>query len=326
MTAVTELDPAGRVVAVTGGRGFLGRQVAQALAARGADVRALGRRDYDLTDQGEVRRLYREIQPSVVVHAAAAVGGIGANVANPGRFLYENAVMGLMLLDEARLAGVEKFVLISTTCAYPRDAPLPLREDDVWSGPPVGATGPYGMAKRLLHEACATYAEQYGFRSAVLMLANLYGPGDHVEEGTSHVIPALIRRYVEARDRGLPSVTNWGSGRATREFVHVQDAAEGVARAVAADVDSRPINIGTGVETSIREVAGLVSHAVGYRGETRWDTTKPDGQPRRFLDVSRAREALGWRAGIGLSAGIESTVRWYDEAHEAGASTVVATP
>lgn len=318
MTAVTELDPAGRVVAVTGGRGFLGRQVTQALAARGADVRPLGRRDYDLTDQGEVRRLYREIEPSVVVHAAAAVGGIGANVANPGRFLYENAVMGLMLLDEARLAGVEKFVLISTTCAYPRDAPLPLREDDVWSGPPVGATGPYGMAKRLLHEACATYAEQYGFRSAVLMLANLYGPGDHVEEGTSHVIPALIRRYVEARDRELPSVTNWGSGRATREFVHVQDAADGVARAVAADVDPRPINIGTGVETSIREVAELVSDAVGYRGETHWDTTKPDGQPRRFLDVSRAREALGFRASVEIKEGITDSVKWYESRHSAG--------
>jgi GDP-L-fucose synthase len=305
-------DLAGQVVAVTGGRGFLGTHACQALQAAGARTVALGSSDFDLTEQAEVRRMYREVAPAAVVHAAAAVGGIGANVANPGRFLYENGLMGLSLLEEGRRAGIERFVLVSTTCAYPEDAPLPLRESDMWAGPPTGATGPYGMAKRLLHEACATYERQYGFSSAVLVMANLYGPGDHFAPETSHVIPAMVRRYVEARTSGAEVVVNWGSGNATREFLHVEDAARALVLAVSADVGPEPINVGTGVEQSIREVAEEVARATGYRGRTEWDTSKPDGTPRRYLDVTRAREALGFEARRSFAEGITGTVAWLE--------------
>jgi GDP-L-fucose synthase len=302
---------AGRTVVVTGGTGFLGGAVTRQLHAEGAVVHALGSRDYNLIEQSEVRRLYRELTPEIVVHAAAAVGGIGANVANPGRFLYENALMGLMLIDEARLAGTGKFVLISSTCAYPQDAPLPLSEDDLWSGKPTGATGPYGMAKRLLHEACETYHRQYGFESSVLLLSNLYGPGDHFDPETSHVIPALIDRFVRATEDDAPSVTNWGSGRATREFIHVDDAARGIVAAVTRRTGPDPINLGTGVETSIREVSELIQAAAGYHGEVIWDTSKPDGQPRRYVSIERARRLLDFEPTVPLATGINQTVEWY---------------
>tara|TARA_Y100000589_G_scaffold20775_1_gene17057 strand:- start:5648 stop:6592 length:945 start_codon:yes stop_codon:yes gene_type:complete len=308
---MTALDLGGRRVVVTGGRGFLGRYVCKAFEGRGAEVVALGSSDYDLTEQSEVRRLYQEQSPSVVVHLAAACGGIGANIENPARFLYENALMGLSLLEEGRRAGLDKLVLISTTCSYPKDAPLPLQEDSIWSGKPVGATGPYGMAKRLLHEACETYGRQYGLPCAVLVPANLYGPGDHFEEEKSHVIPAIIRRYVEAKDAGLESVSNWGTGTPTREFLHAADAAEAIALAAERDVPCEPINLGTGVETSIADLTTMIAAAVGYEGEVAWDTSKPDGQPRRYLDVSRAREHLGFSAAIDLEAGLRETVDWY---------------
>jgi GDP-L-fucose synthase len=301
-------------IAVTGGKGFLGRFVVRELERRGHQVSGLGRRDYDLTEQAAVRKLYADLRPEVLVHLAAAVGGIGANVANPGRFLSENAVMGLMLLEEARLAGVARFVLTSTTCAYPKDAPLPLREDDLWSGPPVGATGPYGMAKRLLHEALAGYAKQYGTKGAVLVLANLYGPEDHFDSESNHVIPALIKRYVEAASAGAPSVTNWGTGTPTREFLHVADAARAIATAAERQDDPIPMNIGTGQETSIADLTRLVAELTGYRGDVTWDTSKPDGQPRRYLDVSRARELLGFTATVPLREGLAETIDWYRSA------------
>lgn len=305
--------PVGPRTLVTGGNGFLGRFTVAALRAAGHEVTAPRSRDYDLTEQAAVRAMLADNRPRVLVHLAAACGGIGANVANPGRFLYENALMGLMVLEAARQAGVERLVLISTTCAYPQDAPLPLNERDFWSGPPTGATGPYGMAKRLLHEACATYERQYGFRSAVLVPANLYGPEDHFDEANSHVVPALIRRFVEAADRGLPSVTNWGTGRATREFLHVRDAAAGIVAAadLARPLDAAPINLGTGRETSIAELTQTIAAAAGYRGEIAWDTSKPDGQPRRFLDVSRARAVLGFEARVPLAEGIAETTAWF---------------
>jgi len=301
---------AGRRVVVTGGRGFVGRHTCRALEAAGAEVVALGSRDFDLTEQGEVRRLFAELRPQLLVHLAAACGGIGANVANPGRYLYQNALMGLLLLEEARLAGTEKLVLASTTCAYPKDAPIPLREDSLWAGKPVGATGPYGLAKRLLHEACATYRQQYGFRSAVLILANMYGPEDHFDPEHSHVVPALIRRFVAAADEGTPAVTNWGSGTPTREFLHVRDAARAIVMAGALHDDPAPVNIGTGVETSIRDLTEMIADAAGYSGDVAWDTSKPDGQPRRSLDVSRAR-AFGFEASIPLAEGIRETLGWY---------------
>ncbi len=301
---------AGRRVLVTGGHGFLGRNVVAGLRAGGAEVSAPRRAEFDLTEQAAVRRLLESARPQQIIHLAAACGGIGANVANPGRFLYENAVMGLHLLEAARMAAVEKLVLISTTCAYPQDAPLPLSEDDLWAGKPTGATGPYGMAKRLLHEAVAAYGEQYGRRDVVLLPANLYGPEDHFDPAHSHVVAALIRRYVEAAQAGAPEVVNWGSGTPSREFLHVRDAARGILLATARRAETAPVNLGTGVETPIKALAAQIAAAAGYRGVTRWDISKPDGQPRRVLDVSRAR-TFGFEAEISLAEGITETVEWF---------------
>ncbi len=304
-------DLSGKKIVVTGGRGFLGVHTCRALEAAGANVVPIGSSDFNLIEQSDVRRLYAELKPNIVVHLAAACGGIGANVENPGRFLYENAVMGLVLLEEARQADIDKLVLISTTCAYPKDAPLPLQEDSIWTGKPVGATGPYGMAKRLLHEACETYGRQYGLDTTVLVPANLYGPEDHFEEEKSHVIPAIIRRFVEAQAEGLEEVINWGSGTPTREFLHVRDAAHGIALAAATKTGPEPIHLGTGVETSIADLTTTIADAVGYAGPLKWYTTKPDGQPKRYLDVTRAQEQLGFTAEVPLGEGIAETVAWY---------------
>lgn len=308
-----ELSLLGRRVAVTGGRGFLGRYVCESLTARGADVVPLGRRDYDLLLQADVDRLYREVRPSIVVHAAGSVGGIGANVANPGKFLYENALMGLMLLEGGRAHELDRFVLISTTCAYPENAPIPLREKDLWAGPPVGATGPYGMAKRLLHEACLNYRSQYALDCAVLVLTNLYGPEDNFAEESSHVIPAMIRRYLAAATGKDSSITNWGTGRATRDFLYVTDAASGIVRACEVDLDARPINLGSNQETSIHDLALAVQRAVGFEGEVRWDSSKPEGQPRRYFDISRAQQWLNFSPSVDLETGVARTVAWYQQ-------------
>ena len=304
---------ADKTIVVTGGKGFLGGFVCRAIEAKGGNAVAIGSKDYNLIDQSDVRKMYADLKPDIVIHLAAACGGIGANVENPARFLYENAMMGLMLLEEGRHNDLGKFVLISTTCSYPKDAPLPLCEDDIWTGKPVGATGPYGMAKRLLHEACETYGRQYDLPCVVLVPANLYGPEDHFEEEKSHVIPAIIRRYVEAKDDGLKEVSNWGTGSPTREFLHVKDAAEAIALAAEKDVSCEPMNLGTGVETSISELTTIIASAVGYEGEVVWDTSKPDGQPKRFLDVSRAKKRLGFEAKISLEDGIAETVEWYKQ-------------
>ena len=301
----------GKKIVVTGGRGFLGGFVCRVLSDRGAEVVPLGSSDYNLIEQADVRRMYKEHSPSLVIHLAAACGGIGANVENPARFLYENAIMGLLLLEEGRQHNLGKFVLISTTCSYPKDAPLPLQEDSIWTGKPVGATGPYGMAKRLLHEACETFSRQYDLPCVVLVPANLYGPEDHFDEEKSHVIPAIIRRYVEAKELGLDEVSNWGTGSPTREFLHVADAAEAIALAAEKDIPSDPINLGTGIETSIADLTTMIARAVGYEGAVAWDTSKPDGQPKRYLNVNRAKELLGFDAKIDLETGIQETVDWY---------------
>lgn len=311
--AIEAIDPdwyRGRRVMVTGARGFLGRYVCRQLAASGADVIPLGRADGDLCEQADVRRLLAARRPRAVIHLAAACGGIGANVERPGEFLYANALMGLMLLEESRRAAVEVFTLISTTCAYPEHAPMPLQEDTFWDGPPTHATGAYGLAKRLLHAAIVRYREQYDFEGITLVPANLYGPGDHIDPARSHVVPALIRRFCEAADRGAPEVINWGTGRPTREFLHARDAARAIALATARHRDPRPVNLGTGAEVAIAELSRLIADAAGFRGAIRWDATKPDGAPRRVLDVERAR-VFGFEARIPLADGIRETVAWH---------------
>lgn len=310
---IEAIEPAfygGRRVLLTGAHGFLGRHLARQLRASGAEVIGPGRAEADLTEQADVRRLLAAHRPQTVIHAAAACGGIAANVAEPGRFLYANALMGLMLLEESRRAGVEGFTLISTTCAYPEDAPMPLREADLERGPPTAATGAYGLAKRLLHEAVRRYRAQYGFSGITLVPTNLYGPGDHVEPDRSHVVAALIRRFVDAAEAGAGEVVNWGTGRPTRELLHVRDAARGIALATARHAAPEPVNLGTGVETSIAALAQMIADAVGFRGAIRWDATKPDGQPRRVLEVSRAK-AFGFEARIPLAEGLAETVRWF---------------
>lgn len=307
------LDLHGQRVLVTGGTGFLGQHICDALRGRGAEPVAVGSRDWDLTDQESVRKMFADIAPDVVVHAAAVVGGIGANVADPARFLVANNLMGLFVLEEARRADVKKFVMASTTCAYPDSAPMPLTEADLWEGKPTPATGPYGIAKRTLHEACRLYAEQYGLPTSVVILTNLYGPHDHFRGGGTHVLPALIRRYEEAKRQGLPSIANWGSGEATREFLYITDGAEAFVRAIERDVPPNPINVGTGIETSIRDVAQMVQDAVGYQGDVEWDVTKPEGVRRRVLNVERQKELLDFTPTVELRDGIERTVRWYEE-------------
>ncbi|MCB9542792.1 MAG: NAD-dependent epimerase/dehydratase family protein [Myxococcales bacterium] len=300
----------GRRVLVTGARGFLGAHVCAALAETGADVIAVGRREADLTDQAAVRALMVSTRPSWVMHLAAACGGIAANVENPGRFVHDNALMGLLVLEEARQAGAEGWTLVSTTCAYPAEAPLPLAEDAIWQGPPVAATGPYGIAKRMLHAALDGYRAQHGFEGVCLIPANLYGPGDHMAPDRSHVVAALVRRFVEAAEARAPVVTCWGTGAATRELLHVRDAAAGIVALTARHRGGGAVNLGTGVETSIRALAEQIAAAAGFEGRIVWDATKPEGQARRVLDVRRAT-ALGWRAAVGLDAGIAELVAWW---------------
>ena len=314
MREPSEVDPhyfGGRRVLVTGGTGFLGSQVSRSLRHNGADVVAIGSRDFDLTVQSHVRKLFDDVKPELVIHAAGAVGGIGANVANPGRFLYANALMGLLVLEEARRTGIDKVVMVSTTCAYPENASVPLKEESLWDGRPAGATGPYGVAKRMLHEAVDAYHRQYGTKAAVLMLSNLYGPGDHFEDSTSHVLAALIHRIVTAKRDHVAEITNWGTGEPTREFLHVADAARAILLAAARWDDPSPINVGTGIETSVRELSDMIAAAVAFGGTIHWDPTKPDGQPRRYLDVAKARQ-FGFEAEIDLHDGIAETVEWYE--------------
>jgi GDP-L-fucose synthase len=301
-----------RSVLITGAHGFLGRYVAAAIGATGAEVLAPRRDTLDLVDQESTFAYFESVRPDMVIHLAAECGGIGANVENPGRYLYANAMMGLLLLEASRRACVSKVAVISTTCAYPRNAPLPLQESSIWDGPPTGATGPYGMAKRLLHEAVAGYNKQYGCSGVVLVPANLYGPGDHFETERSHVVPAMIRRYVDAESAQQSEVVNWGTGTPTREFLHARDAAAAITLALSRHNDPSPVNLGTGIETSIRDLATTIAEHVGYTGNLQWDRTKPDGQPRRYLNVEAAK-AFGFNAQIKLSDGLSETIDWFRE-------------
>lgn len=297
---------------VTGGRGFLGRRVMHLLEAKQpAALYTVSSRDYDLTQQAAVARLYRDQRPDVVIHLAARVGGIGANRQNPGRFFYENAIMGIELMEQARRHGIEKFVQLGTVCAYPKFASVPFSEDEIWEGYPEETNAPYGLAKKVLLVQAQAYRAQYALNTIFLIPTNLYGPGDNFDLESSHVIPALIQKCVEAAIEGLPTVTVWGSGRPTREFLYVDDAARAIVLATERYDDRDPVNIGSGEEISIRELVDCIVEATGYTGRIRWDRSKPDGQPRRKLNIERARSAFGFAAAVPFAEGLRRTVEWY---------------
>ena len=303
---------ANKKIAITGGAGFLGGYIVAKLEERGCQNIFVPRsRDYNLVDIEAVKSLYRDANPDVVIHLAATVGGIGANSSNPGKFFYDNLMMGVQLIEQGRLAGVEKFVALGTVCAYPKFTPVPFREEDVWSGYPEETNAPYGLAKKMMLVQSQAYRQQYGFNSIFLLPANLYGPGDNFDAETSHVIPALIKKVFDARERGESYITVWGTGKATREFLYVDDAAEGVVLATERYNKSEPVNLGAGFEISIRELAELICELIGFGGEIKWDSTKPDGQPRRMLDTSRAKEEFGFNASIDIRDGLKKTIDWY---------------
>jgi len=286
--------------------------VVERLRARGvADVIVPRRRDYDLTHEADAARLYHATRPDVVLHLAAEVGGIGANQANPGRYFYANMAMALHLIEEARRVGLRKFVQVGTICAYPKHTPVPFREDDLWIGYPEETNAPYGIAKKAAMVMLDGYRRQYGLASAYLLPVNLYGPWDNFDLHTSHVIPALIRKCIEAAESGAGHMTCWGTGSASREFLYVEDAAEGVVRATEVMDEPTPINLGTGMEITIKDLVTSIARLCGFRGEIRWDATKPDGQPRRCLDTERAARLLGWRAHVGFEEGLTRTIEWY---------------
>lgn len=303
---------ASRRVLVTGGGGFLGRALLRALGERGAGFVAAPRiEEVDLREKAAIRRCLAETKPDLVLHAAAVVGGIGANRAHPGRFFYENAVMGIELIEEARRAGVAKLVCLGTICAYPKHTPVPFREEDLWNGYPEETNAPYGLAKKALLVQLQAYRAEYGFCGVYLLPVNLYGPHDNFDLETGHVIPAMIRKFLEAKAAGAPEVSLWGDGTPTREFLYVDDAAEGIIAAAERYDGGEPVNLGSGEEIAIRDLAGLVAAETGYAGAIRWDTSKPNGQPRRRLDVSRAGRLFGWRATTRLADGLRKTVEWY---------------
>jgi GDP-L-fucose synthase len=306
--------PAERVL-VTGGAGFLGSYVLEELRRRGArEIFVPRSRDYDLVDREAVRRVYRDARPTVVLHLAARVGGIGANRQNPGKFFYDNLMMGVQLIEEARHAGVRKLVALGTICAYPKHCPVPFREEDIWNGYPEETNAPYGLAKKMLLVQSEAYRAQYGLDSVVLFPVNLYGPRDSFDLETSHVIPALIRKCVEARERGERRVVAWGTGAASREFLHARDAARGVLDAAERYARSEAVNLGAGFEIRIRDLVPLVARLCRFEGAIEWDPSKPDGQPRRMLDTSKALRELGWKAEIPFEVGLRETVEWYEAA------------
>ena len=306
------LGPSTRVV-VTGGGGFLGSFVVRKLHEVGVkDVVVPRSAGYDLREQRDVVRLFEAHRPQLVVHLAATVGGIGANRQNPGTFFYDNALMGIQLIEYARRYGVEKLVCLGTVCSYPKFTPVPFREEELWNGYPEETNAPYGLAKKMLLVQLQAYREQYGFNGVYLVPVNLYGPGDNFDPRSSHVIPGIIRKCLEARREGLPSITAWGTGKATREFLYVEDAAEAIVLAAQRYEGREPMNLGSGEEISIGELVSLICELTAYRGEVRWDATMPDGQPRRCLDTSLATRELGWRARTGFREGLRRTIEWVE--------------
>jgi GDP-L-fucose synthase len=301
-----------RRVVVTGGAGFLGQYVQEGLKVRGAgSVMVPHVKDYDLTRLGDIIRMYDDMRPDLVIHLAAVVGGIGANMAHPGLFFYSNLIMGVQLMEEARRRGVEKFVAIGTICAYPKNTPVPFREEDLWNGYPEETNAPYGLAKKMLLVQSQAYRQEYGFNSIYLLPVNLYGPGDNFDPSSSHVIPALIKKCFDAMDRGDDHIDVWGTGNASREFLYAADAAEGILLAAEKYNSSDPVNLGAGFEITIRDLAKKISEFSGFRGEIRWDKTKPDGQPRRCLDTAKAFECFNFKAMTDFDQGLKRTIDWY---------------
>ena len=303
-------------VCVTGGAGFLGSFVLEELSRQGAEhIFVPEHPAFDLTRREDILRMLDEAKPDVIIHLAAVVGGIGANMANPGRYFYENAMMDIQLIEEARLAGVVKFVALGTICAYPKFAPIPFREEDLWSGYPEETNAPYGLAKKMMLVQCQAYRQQYGFDGIFLLPVNLYGPRDNFNLESSHVIPAMIRKMISARDVG-ETVVLWGDGSPTREFLFVEDCARAIVLAAEKYDGDEPVNLGAGWEISMKELAATIGEAVGYEGEIIWDASKPNGQPRRKLDVTRARDYFGFEAEVTFAEGIKRTVEWWEANRE----------
>jgi GDP-L-fucose synthase len=310
-------------VVVTGGHGFLGSFVAEKLRERGASELFLPRsRDFDLRSSADVERLFTETRPDVLIHLAAVVGGIGANRRHPGRYFYENAIMGLQIIESARRHQLAKLVCLGTVCSYPKFTPVPFREDDLWNGYPEETNAPYGLAKKMLLTQLQSYRNEYGFPGIYLVPVNLYGPRDNFDLESSHVIPALVRKCVEARDSRASKIVVWGTGQATREFLYVEDAAEAIVLAAEEYDKPDPVNLGSGEEISIRDLVAQVKDLVGFTGSIEWDHTQPDGQPRRRLDTTRAQNEFGWSARTPIREGLEKTMAWFVENHEPMARAV----
>ncbi|UCG46739.1 MAG: GDP-L-fucose synthase [Phycisphaerales bacterium] len=303
---------ADRRVVVTGGDGFLGRYVTAGLERRGCRNIGIPKiEDYDLVKMDNIVRMYEQMDPDIVVHLAAVVGGIGANQAHPGEFFYKNLIMGIQLMEQGRLRGIEKFVAIGTVCAYPKFTPAPFREENLWNGYPEETNAPYGLAKKMLLVQSQAYRAEYGFNSIFLLPVNLYGPGDNFDPASSHVIPALIKKCVDAVESGAAHIDCWGTGEVSREFIYAADAAEGILLATEHYNQAEAVNIGSGFEITIKDLAGQIAALTGFKGEIRWDKSKPDGQPRRCLDVSRAKKCFGFEAKTRFHEGLKATIDWY---------------
>jgi len=301
-------------IIVTGGNGFLGSAVVAKLRARGTENIMVPRsREYDLRHEADIRRLFETHKPTVVLHLAAVVGGIGANRENPGKFFYDNAIMGIQLMEYARQYGVGKFVAVGTICSYPKFTPVPFHEDALWDGYPEETNAPYGLAKKMLLVQAQAYRQQYGFNAVYLLPVNLYGPGDNFDPSSSHVIPALIKKCVDAKEEGAKEIVVWGDGSATREFVYVDDAAEGIVLATEKYNKPDPVNLGAGFEISIKDLVTLIAKLTGFTGKLTWDTTKPNGQPRRMLDTGRAQKEFGFKATTRFEEGLATTIAYYQK-------------